>query len=78
MNGDKTLQNYFDSIRSLEFNARDWQVELISNEGQLIIFSTIFCNLETLHEGQFLELFDTSSVSFDVNHTVENQTGTIE
>ena len=33
VNGDKTLQNYFDSIRSLEFNARDWQVELISNEG---------------------------------------------
>ena len=52
--GDKTLQNYFDSIRSLEFNARDWQVELISNEGQLIIFCTIFCNLETLHEGQLI------------------------
>ena len=51
---DKTLQNYFDSIRSLEFNARDWQVELISNEGQLIIFCTIFCNLETLHEGQLI------------------------
>ena len=32
----KKLNNYFDSIRSLEFNAKNWRIDILSKEGLMM------------------------------------------